>query len=341
MRRPTAAKWRPPTHHPILPLYHSLSPSLGRWPTAAASSFPFGNLWKSCISSGLLCDVVLVIPDSNISSFCLNLESLMPLFGHWALSRPRLLPVKFICSLLLPPLSHTCLSSTSQAMTCQKWEECHSGMALGSRTLPRHSLRETGGHGGAPADLLPAYPGTLGRRHGARSLRLIEAALRNSGVFHTSCQTLPGLTPDQNSTGGRASIRRASSIKSLPQPNSSSCLPPRPILVTPPTPPTHRRWTSSQGGARMTRSVGPPTSSPIVVSNIAADMSQSFDMAVLEEDIVLSWLGQARLEEYHGHFILAGYDLPTITRFETFTHNIFLSTKQSYIWYFRFTKPEI
>ena len=192
-------------------------------------------------------------------------------------------------------------------------------MALGSRTLPRHSLRETGGHGGAPADLLPAYPGTLGRRHGARSLRLIEAALRNSGVFHTSCQTLPGLTPDQNSTGGRASIRRASSIKSLPQPNSSSCLPPRPILVTPPTPPTHHRWAASQGGARMTRSVGPPISSPTVVSNIGADMSQSFDMAVLEEDIVLSWLGQTRLEEYHGHFILAGYDLPTITRFATFT----------------------
>ena len=191
-------------------------------------------------------------------------------------------------------------------------------MALGSRTLPRHSLRETGGHGGAPADLFSAYPGTLGRRHGARSLRLIEAALRNSGVFHTSCQTLPGLTPDQNSTTrGRASIRRASSIKSLPQPTSSSYLPPRPILVTPPTPPTHRSWTSSQGGARMTRSVGPPTSSPIVVSNIAADMSQSFDMAVLEEDIVLSWLGQTRLEEYHGHFILAGYDLPTITRFIT------------------------
>ena len=206
-------------------------------------------------------------------------------------------------------------------------------MAFGSRTLPRHSLREAGGHGNAPADLFSAYPGTLGRRHGARSLRLIEAALRNSGVFHTSCQTLPGLNnPDQNSTtGGRASIRRASSIKSLPQPHSSSSLPARPILVTPPTPPTHHRsWTSSQGGARMTRSVGPPTSSPIVVSNIAAaDMSQSFDMAVLEEDIVLSWLGQTRLEEYHGLFILAGYDLPTITRFVTFTRNIFLCTKQS------------
>ena len=74
----------------------------------------------------------------------------------------------------------------------------------------------------------------------------------------------------------------------------------------------------------MTRSVGPPTSStPIVASsNGVVDMSQSFDMAVLEEDIVLSWLGQARLEEYHGHFILAGYDLPTITRFDIFTSNM-------------------
>ena len=187
---------------------------------------------------------------------------------------------------------------------------------MGSKTLPRHSLMETGGHGGTPADLFSAYPGTLGRRHGARSLRLIEAALRNSGVFQNSCQTLPGINLNQTSTEGRASIRRASSIKSLPQPNSSSCLPARPILVTPPTPPAHHRWPgANQGGARMTRSVGAPISSTIVVSN---DMSQSFDMAVLEEDIVLSWLGQTRLEEYHQHFISAGYDLPTITRSQTF-----------------------
>ena len=215
-------------------------------------------------------------------------------------------------------------------------------MAFSSRTLPRHSLKETGGNSGSPADLFSAYPGTLGRRHGARSLRLIEAALRNSGVFHNSCQTLPGLDPNLSSREGRASIRRASSIKCLPQPNSSSCLPARPILVTPPTPPTHPGWpAASQGGARMTRSVGPPTSSPIMVSSIGADMSQSFDMAVLEEDIILSWLGQTRLEEYHENFILAGYDLPTITRFGTFTHNICFRTKPSCYGFFFFTKPEI
>ena len=82
----------------------------------------------------------------------------------------------------------------------------------------------------------------------------------------------------------------------------------------------------------MTQSVGPPTSSPIVVSNVGADMSQSFDMAVLEEDIVLSWLGQTRLEEYHGHFILAGYDLPTITRFATFTRNIIFYDNQAQLF---------
>ena len=200
-------------------------------------------------------------------------------------------------------------------------------MALGSRTLPRHSLKESGGDSSiTPAsDLFPAsYPGTLGRRHRARSLRLIEAALRNSGVFHNSCKTLQGLNVDQTPTACRASIRRVPSIKTLPQPPSSSGLPPRPVLVPPPTPPTYPRWTASQGAARMTRSVGPPTSStPIVASsNGVVDMSQSFDMAVLEEDIVLSWLGQARLEEYHGHFILAGYDLPTITRFDIFTSNM-------------------
>ena len=66
----------------------------------------------------------------------------------------------------------------------------------------------------------------------------------------------------------------------------------------------------------MTRSVGPPTTTKPTV-DMSADMSQSFDMAVLEEDIVLSWLGQSRLEEYHPNFVLAGYDLPTITRSET------------------------
>ena len=191
-------------------------------------------------------------------------------------------------------------------------------MAFTSRTLPRNSLKEPTGQGVTRVDLFSAYPGTLGRRHGARSLRLIEAALRNSGVFQTSCQTLTGLDLDQNCTGGRASIRRASSIKSLPHPKSSSYLPPRPILVTPPTPPTHREWTTNQVGTRMTRSVGPPTASKPTI-DMSADMSQSFDMAVLEEDIVLSWLGQSRLEEYHPNFVLAGYDLPTITRSETLT----------------------
>ena len=274
-----------------------------------------------------------VNPDCNISS--LFVESLVScFFWAWALSGQTAGEV-YLQSPPASVVSHLSTTSSNNAQRCNDLPEVrklsHAGMALGSRTLPRHSLGETGGHGGAPADLFSAYPGTLGRRHGARSLRLIEAALRNSGVFPNSCQTLPGINPNQ--TEGRASIRRASSIKSLPQPNSLSCLPARPILVTPPTPPTHHRWpAASQGGTRMTRSVGPPTSSPIVVSNVGADMSQSFDMAVLEEDIVLSWLGQTRLEEYHGHFILAGYDLPTITRFATFTRNIIFYDNQAQLF---------